>query len=330
MDVLFNRDGNGTAEIKQFLPVNQSQNFDTIKPYIREATKVVVDDALGPDFYKEITDNYFGDQSKTHLNDVVPYIQNAVTNLAYYLGFDILILKWGDSGVYRQSKENYEAPFLRQEKNAKAKLQRMGYNLIDELLEFLENNADKYTTWENSEYATINKKHLVYSTRIWDQVYSIRKSRLIFIEGLRYQKMVEKKHIIPFISRNLFDRLITNINNNNVSDKERELIDVLQYAIVFFSIAEGDTEFISKILQKYIGDGLEISDEYQVQTVEPKYLREMKNKMEQNGKSYLKMAESFMKKNIEEFPEFKEYGSYIDGNSSLNTRGMSSDKLGVF
>lgn len=108
MRTLFNE----LEEIREFVTIDISGNFKTIKPYLVEAHKFVLK-ALDQATFTSLL-NYVEDNSTldTDLVNLLEYAQRALANFAYAVSADRLGVYVGENGILEFSNQNLE-PLVR-------------------------------------------------------------------------------------------------------------------------------------------------------------------------------------------------------------------------
>ena len=238
-------------EIRQYITVNSSISFDSISPYIEYAETTYIKAILGSDQYLELC-AYYEDplawpdnpaDPKTHEDDLeklLSLVQRSLINLAYHDGFSMLSVNIGDSGAYRKETENQKALFQYQEENLKTSFRTQGFNGLDAILEFLEDNIEKFPVFAASDTYTVFKSKFIKTTPEFDEIVNIRNSRLVFLHLQRYIDQVNDFEIKPVIGAEFFEELITAMTSvEDLTDSQKAVIAFIQKIQAYLSVSKG-------------------------------------------------------------------------------------------
>jgi len=340
-----------TEEIKSYLPVNTSLSFEVISPYIKTAERDYLIKLIGLALYNEIA-NYQGSGSGSGMGDVDPkhiqlleYAKTAVINLAILEWSKTGTLQAGNLGLTMQETPNQKIPYKYKEQEYKDSIKANGFNALDMMLEYLEENINNFPTFKQSVNYTVFKGHLINQTKEFDTIYFIGGSRLVFIRLQRFIVQAEDFSILPVIGRELFDKVMSVISYQGsgsgsgsgfdytlpspVTDMGR-LINMLQKAAVHLSIYLGICDLNVNVTEKGLffeskegGQGSFSKQTNVMETFVPnEMLPGIARNAYKNGTGYLEMARQFVLKNISSFPEYANSESY---DTTVGNRRMSFD-----
>ena len=118
----------------------------------------------------------------------------------------------------------------------KENLQRNAQRAIDNLYEFLEANKGDYEDWTASDQYTEFKELLVQTTKQFNSIVGIGKSRQLFIRLRPSISEVEKMYIIPLIGQPFYDILIAALKATPDANQVKA-IQALREAIVRLAMA---------------------------------------------------------------------------------------------
>lgn len=263
-------------EVKTFLAVNITANFDQILPYINQVTdKYIKNDILGPDLLDELQDYYDADSMPEEYEQLLAKVQQPLINFAFFLAMSNLNLQITGAGFVVTANQNM-APASQQRTDAlKADLQAAGYDGIENLLRFLEENDDQFSLWESSDAYTEHYRFFLKDAREFDVEVNINRSRRQFLLMRQCMRNVEKLQIEPVISKDLADAIKTEIKNDSVSAANLKILPLLKSALANLTAA------------------LEI---------DPKF--------EETGQHYLSQVKKIIDTTPDDYPLYKESGCY--------------------
>ena len=113
----------------------------------------------------------------------------------------------------------------------KENLQKNAQRATDNLYEFLEANSANYTDWTASDQYTEYKELLVQTTKQFDAIVGIGKSRMLFKRLRPSIAEAEKMFIIPLIGQPFYDALITALKGTPTAE-QTQAVKMLREVIV--------------------------------------------------------------------------------------------------
>ena len=309
-----------TATLRKYLSVNGSVEHPNIAPYLRKAERNFLKPLIGTAqlavFEAETTDPI--------IKEAQELAQEAVANFGYYIYLPIGAVQISDNGIHVVDNENTKTASDKQFKELQRSFKKSGHEALDELLEFMEQSADKFTAWFESENYTVYKELLVNKTSTFNTYYHIFNSRQTFIAMRPTIKVVEDQFINPVIGTNLLAALKT---NQTVAER-KEVKKLLQQSIVAFTI------------MKTVDNGMFILDakgmhmrfdvlpyEKTVTNINLKindFLVHTKRSKQIEGEEYLKLALKIIEDNSDKFSEYtiKETPDHINLTNTKSIIGI--------
>jgi len=211
---------NNTAEIKIYLPVSTSMVFERPKPFIDVAENEYLKAVTGKDFLAELNDYYEGSiQDNEEWNQALEYAQRAIVYLAWYEGFDVLNVSMKDTGFVRAENENNKSLFNYQEKNLRTAFSKTGFNSLEQLIVYMEENIDEFPTWKASDEYSEQKDYFINTAGRFTEIYNaLRASRLVYMNILSDMTLAEDFDISPVIGPTLFTKMKTIIKDGTIDD----------------------------------------------------------------------------------------------------------------
>lgn len=319
--MLFKETENTKAEeIKKYISVNVSTNYNTIKPYIEVAEREYIKRLLGDDQYEELTDYYYDHAlPEERLDTLLEHVQRALINLAYYRGFPLLNVKMSDQGAYRNETEKQKSLFKYQESALWKMFKQDGFNGLDAILEYLEDNIDLFPEFQTSPNYTIFKSNFINTTKTFDDIYSIGGSRLVFLKLRRFMNIIEDSKIIALIGRAFFDELKTQIKEITLTIVNAKAVEFIQKAVAFYSIAQGLVELGINITDNgLVFETREGGDfDYNKDTsVTGDELSNLIASARKNGEMYLGYLKDHLHENIDDYPTYRDSDQYDETNTA--------------
>jgi hypothetical protein len=171
---------NDVAALKaQIGGVQKTMNWPTWEPYVRGAEITHLIPAIGEALYSELVAvvSPSADQQK-----LLDRLRPAVAYFAYQDAIPFLVTATGDAGIMMNTPANTanitKWMYVTLVKDVGAKADKW----IENALEWLENNADKFPTWTDSPAYTINRGRIISSATQWSRAFPAgRGSRRLFL-----------------------------------------------------------------------------------------------------------------------------------------------------
>ncbi|WP_233898353.1 DUF6712 family protein [Tenacibaculum piscium] len=290
-----------TEKLRDFIRVNGSVDIENLEPYLLKAERNLLKPLIGVGqisvFEQELTDPVLIYAQKL--------AQDAVANFGYYLYLPIGAVQISDAGILVVESDKAKQASDKKFKELQRSFKKSAHEALDDLLDYMEQYADKFLDWFNSDYYTVYKELLVNRTSVFNKYYYIFNSRQTFIAMMPTIRIVEDQFIKPVIGKKLLDDL----KSNQTIQERKEVKEYLQQAIVAFTV------------MKTVDNGMFVLDargmhmkfdvlpyEKSVTNVNLKvndFLTRTKRNKQVAGEEYLKMAKEVILDNTALFPEFE-------------------------
>lgn len=239
--------------IRQYNKAFQSLLDNQVIPFVEDAEDKYLKPYLGKTQFAELN-NYIesGATDDPELEALKPYAQRALSRFTLFLASPSLDINLGATGYTTNSSNNNVPASQQRVQKYDQRLEQLGYENIETMLEFLENNKADYPLWENSDAYTHATENFVRSAKEFDKLVSIEVNRLMFRRMKPVIRQVELKHIKNRISKDLADEILSQLDNDNVSAANQKLLDHIKPAVANMVVAsikveefeKGDTSFI--------------------------------------------------------------------------------------
>ena len=232
----------GDTNFKKHNPsVNLSMSWDTLEPFIRQATDQNILEYIGEDFYDEIALMYeAGTATSPQEIRVLQYLQDAIAWYTGKVAMQALNVTMADMGIQQNSsKEGVSNPttqwaFKEALRSALANADRS----LDRLLNFLEKNVTHFSTWKDSDAYNVKTSNFLRRTAEVDDILNIKKSRRSFVALSSWMKRAEEQHLLPIIEKTTFDNFSTKIKEGTVADGiETKFVKICRDLVAFRGLA---------------------------------------------------------------------------------------------
>ena len=300
---LFTKEKNTNAEeFKKFLPVNVQLMYETVAPALALAEQNFIIPILGRELFEKLVSFYNSGTPSPEYNTLLKLVQYAEFRLAYWNSFNELSVMITDGGV--SANIGAENRLFRNERESLLdELKTNGFNQLDTVIEYLEENMDLFPEFEKSKYFSKLKNSFIPNTATFNEIYNINNSRLVFLKMKYFIEDVEQVTVPHFIGRKFMDAILDDID----AEKYAPILAQLRKFIVYMAIYNGISELHKiptekgLIFEKNSSDG---------KTSGPLSRREL----DKTSDYYKTQAEShrvafiyYLNQNKSEYPEYKEF-----------------------
>lgn len=298
---------NTTAEIRQYLPVNISLSIKNLKPFIEPVEQKYLVKVIGQAQYDIINDyaksTVYDDDKDALLKLCMP----PVVFLSVLEGFDFLNVEFSDSGFHRNESDTKKNLYGYQERNIKAFLKNSGFNALENLLKFLEDNIDTYQEWADSDECTNAYDSLIRNatefTKFWVQ---LKGSAIVFRQLKSAMQRAEDFQIRAVVGNTLIDTIKELIKDREIDNAENAkyklLLPYIQKPLAYFTIYEGADELGAKLTDKglYFEDVSNSTDNIS-ETSPADKVAIIKEQAYNNGKRYITSLTDYLKAHSTDF-----------------------------
>lgn len=234
-------------EVRKYIPVSTSSDFDTLAPHISNAERDYLVPVIGQDMYEKLqafysnanTDSSSGSELSItgKMTKLLSLAQSAVLHIAYWIGYDLLNVEVTDSGFRRTESSTVKGLWKYQDENLKGYFRTNGFNGIDTVLQYLEENIDDFVEFSASEEYTILKSSFIPNTLIFDRTVFINRSRLTFLRIKPHMQLVEDADIAPILGPIAFEYVKTQMLTDNPAEKVIKLLEYIRKPVAYLASA---------------------------------------------------------------------------------------------
>jgi hypothetical protein len=315
-------------EIKKYVSANLSSNIKTLLPDINQAEETYIKKYLGKEQYDALLTAYTAATADSPLSaihqNLLEKCQMPLANLAY-ADFSIIgQVDMSDEGIRIVTDDSHKTAFQWQINDLRNDyFLKKGFNGLEALLSFLEENKDAYPTWKGSSAYTQFKEYFINSAAEFNKYYRINESRLTFLALETVMRTVEDFKIRPALSDTFFDEIKTAIKSGAaLSDDHKKVMTYIVPAVAHLTIAAA----IDDLSVEFIGNAFVINQYSTGQasntksTAQAELLGNKQKQAKQKGETYLKDLKDYLNK----VAAADKYASYF--NSESYTAPSSGDK----
>ncbi|HMB19630.1 MAG TPA: DUF6712 family protein [Spirochaetota bacterium] len=248
-------------KIREYNKAFKSLLDDQVLPFVHDAEEKYIKPYLGKTQYAELS-NYVesGSSDDSELNALLPYVERAASRFVLLMASPSMDINLGSTGYTTASTQGSVPASQQRVQKYDQNLEKLGYENIETMLEFLEESRDDYPLWVNSDAYTFLTQNFLRTAKEFNELVSIEVNRLMFRKMKPTIRDVELRYIDSRISEDLADEILTQINNSNVTSENQKLLNHIRPAVAKMTVASikieeferGDTSFIieSKALKR--------------------------------------------------------------------------------
>ena len=240
-----NDDTTFLAQVKAIVPATKSFDREKIWPFIEQAERKYVYPLLEQELYDDLQtfvnepNSWSGGSGEdaTKTTELVRLIRIAELNLAYLIGYDLLNTINSASGFQKSGdSEGFKGLYKYQEENLKKYFETTGYNGLDDMLKYIEDNIEYFPQWENSTNCTLRKTAIIKDATTFNAICYIANSRLTFLRLQTYMQEVIDFEIAPLLGDE-YTNLITELSQESPDPKYSDLVPFIRKPLAFLSCA---------------------------------------------------------------------------------------------
>lgn len=240
-------------QVKKYIAVNISTEIDSILPYIRQAETKFIKPLLGKKLYNELKAYAEGSSTTDLMEELLDLVRLPLIHYAYHLYAPIGAVNISDAGIRIATDDNMKSAFEWQVDKVEGSFLKTAHDFVEDVIEFLDDNRSDFESWQTSEAFTAQHDMLINTAKAFNEQFNINNSRRLFVALRPIIKSVEKKYIIPTISKELYTELITELQSSSEpSDDNETLLNLIQPAIAKFTMARAISELSLEILPEGI------------------------------------------------------------------------------
>lgn len=317
--------------------VNFNMRWDTLSPFIRQATTKYVIPFLTTELYAALADLHETGTGEDEQKELINHLQDCIAYYAIFDALPTLNVSVADMGIQQlNATEGTAAPANQWSfKNARWEALRSADTFMDFALSHMESEVKKendfYNSWVASKAYKAKGSTFFEGTEDLDNYINIQSSRRAYIALGKYLLKSEEKYLCPVLGIDLYNEIKTQLLANDLSQVNLKLIALIKRfvsewglyeAIPHISIlVEGDG---IRVLSSMDGmeDRKSITNPFQLQAIAA-----LRASCEENARTARADLLAFLQKNHSDYPLFEQSGAYVKDND-LSTIYESEDHIG--
>lgn len=228
------------SELKSYIGAagNVSIRMEDLSPFLDLVGHQHLRPWLGKTTYEELRDNH----TDSPIASLLPYAQRPLALLGMYEYSKVNGIMITGSGNIRVEGENKKTAYKYQENAYRQVMLEQGWESIERMLEYLDDNEDDYLAWK-VEAAKRHRSLFINYASTYRDLYGKQVSRYVF-ETLRpIIEELEEFLFVPMLGQPFFDAIKQNILDNDLEEeinvRRKELVQLMQRVLVHFAMKEG-------------------------------------------------------------------------------------------
>jgi len=295
-------------DLRKVLPqIQSSAHEDDVFPYLEEAAIEYIYPYISEALYDELrsalkTNNYVITTLSAAEQAVVNHLRRAEAYYGFYVALPNMVADVSSSGFKETTNDRTTGPRQWVVNDARKNYIKKADLFMDKVMKVLEEDPTSYSSWSESPLFTIYHQHLLSKA---DDFVGISGSRRTFVSLRNYIKQAEDRYVIPAISRQLLDALITKKKAGTAfSSEESTLVGYLYQAISHYALFMGAPELMIDISS----DGIRVvssSDGITSKTITDRQLySDWMRRIEGSARHYMAMAKMYLDDNVDQFADY--------------------------
>lgn len=306
-------------EVKNHLVVGTGTDINRVKPHIANAETAYIRPLLGSSLFNQLQAYYDNPTAVTGSGSgslgidteamaaLLAKVQKSLIHLAYFMGFQVLNATISDSGFKRTESTTSKGLYHYQENELKDYFKTAGFNAMDEVLEYLEENIDDFDDFDMQPTWTVYKSAFIPNTKIFNSIIDISSSRLTFLRLKSYAMLVEDLNIRPLLGDAIFDEIKAEMVKDEPAVKVLAILPNIRKVVAFLSTAmlmeESGADLTEKGLYFESTTATAPSDRNK-QPAKQELITALAKRNRMYGDNYLEGLKSFLIRNPADWPAY--------------------------
>ncbi len=302
---------------KKYVKVNINSDLKTLQPAIDEAERRYIIPIISQELYALLDEhvNGSGAGEDEKLDALLAQVEIPLASLAYWLHIPSGSVMMDDAGIHVLKTENYQPASQYKTEDLKESYAQTGFDAIDNLLEFLEQNKSDYPEWTESASYTIFHELFISTSKEFSKHYNIGNSRRTFLAIRHIIKHVQETFVKKIIGDELYAEILQQLEDDEESGSGEDilttpnqtLLSFIRPAIAYLAIADATVELPLEfrnngiVLNATEGGFENIASK---NPAEPSRLSSITIKAKEKGNDYLKRLQLWLIANASAYPLF--------------------------
>lgn len=296
---------NDADEMRPYIAVSNALTFRTVQSAIQNAYGLFIRPLVGDKIVKKLQQIYDSVSNISEIKEdanskdlkMLYYAQRANAFLAFWYDYDEMQVLIADTGVKRQESENVKMPYKYQELSLKNGFKQKGFDALDNLIAFLEQNLTDYPDYKESDNYTQTLDSIVRNAHEVNMYHTINCSRLVYLRLKPNIRIIEDTVIAPRMGYSLYEEIKNALKEDKPEEKYTKLREKLIPVVVLFAVQKLILETGSLTDRGLFFSGLK-GNEGSYESLDPvsdNRIVYQANKAEADAISYWILAERYLK-----------------------------------
>jgi hypothetical protein len=311
-----------SAQIREYLKVDTSFNYETVLPYLEKAERVYLLPVLGAEQLLQLYDYSEGSGSgsggsASAYDKLFKLACTALCNLGFYEAWPLLDLRITDAGFVVTSSQNFVPASQYRVEQAKLAVKRLGFNGLDEMLLFLEENADTFEDWKDSAAYTVHKETFFGTAVKFNQYFGIGESRYLFNRLVPFIVEIQEDVIEAILTKPLYDELKDLFAENDVDGDYLTLLKKVQRTVAYCAVHKALPQLVGTFedfgVRIYETKGGTTANYIDTTKQSDSNFSVLLAHLEQQSRMYTQKLQEYLEANADLFPEYvkKDITAYV-------------------
>lgn len=300
-------------EFKKYAVVNVSYDFGDIDPVLRiKEVALMRKKYLGKAQFDQLASAYASSSMTPEEEALLEEVRQPLSLVALAENQFTRYIQETPSGAHVVKDEHKMPASMLSMARRKSELMKNGYQAIDLLIDFLQENKADYPLWVNSE-AYLEQKSLLISTTTQLARYLpvLPESHALY---LQFRPIIRdrEKAIQARIGKPFFDELKEQALNDTLTPaNELVLVDFVRPALAFLSHEEA-VSTLAKVhpFGIYVFEELNLDENAKVFETQLKYRDAMKGEYALKAITALTDLDNYLANNIDDYPTYRDSDAY--------------------
>jgi hypothetical protein len=241
-------------DLTKYVETSSLTRLDLVSPSIRTAERDYLVPVLGRELYADIISKVNSEADLDELDSsLLELAREAVANIGMAISISRLAVQFSENGVTRNESQNSKSAYQYQEMNLRDSLTIAGFNVLEDLLSFLEENSEHYQLWKESSAYTTFKAYFIQSGVELNQYYDCKRSRLTYMRVRPIMRAIENFTIKDITGKELFAALKAGQLAGTLVDAYKALLsDYICPAVALMTMAKAAVQRLVDITEEGI------------------------------------------------------------------------------
>lgn len=228
------------SQFKSFIggAVNYSVELGSLEPAMQVAAKKHLTPWLTPEFWEQIVALAEEETPSDAEAALLAHARRALAMLTMYEYIRIGGIQFSEAGIMRAETENMKGAYKYQEHNYKEFMQEHGFDALETLLDYLDDNADSWEDWRDDGGRSRYRATLLHRAADMADITGRSISRYTFHIMRPIISDLETFALLPLLGEDQLDLLRENFLADDLSADEARLLSHCRKVLAHFAMAE--------------------------------------------------------------------------------------------